>query len=369
MLRSRFEAIGTYIEVVLHGQAAALGTAVRLLRTELAALDLACSRFRPDSELVRLNAAAGRWVEVSPLLADLIATALLAAEQTGGDVDPALADSLVAAGYDRDFAALPADGTTVRPRPPRRGAWHDIELDAAAGRVRLPTGAALDLGATAKASAADRAAGRIAAATDAGVLVNLGGDIALAGPVLPGGWPVRVTDHAAHDESGSGQVVHLHGGGLATSSTAVRRWRRGGSPYHHILDPRTGLPAAPVWRTVSVAAATCVDANTASTASIVRGRSAVYWLAGLGLPARLVETGGPVHRTAGWPGEHPAVVRSHRTDRGGGRVVAGSTAGAGVAESREALLTAVGRPFGARVRPVRGVVGLATLPVAEDCRP
>jgi thiamine biosynthesis lipoprotein len=95
----------------------------------------------------------------------------------------------------------------------------------------------------------------------------------------------------------------MHGGGLATSSTAVRRWRRGGTAYHHVLDPRTGLPAEPVWRTVTVTAATCVDANTASTAAIVRGRPALGWLARLGLPSRLVGADGAVRRVAGWPAD------------------------------------------------------------------
>jgi thiamine biosynthesis lipoprotein len=95
----------------------------------------------------------------------------------------------------------------------------------------------------------------------------------------------------------------MHGGGLATSSTAVRRWRRGGTSYHHLLDPRTGRPAEPVWRTVTVTAASCVDANTASTAAIVRGRRAPGWLDALGLPARLVDASGAVRRVAGWPAD------------------------------------------------------------------
>jgi thiamine biosynthesis lipoprotein len=316
VVRSRFEALGTYVELVLCDQPAALGTAVRLLQDDLAALDLACSRFRPDSELVRANAAAGRAVAVSPLLAEAIEVALQAAEQTGGDVDPTLADALVAAGYDRDFAALPADGSAVAPRPPRRGAWRDVELDRAAGTLRVPAGVGLDLGATAKAFAADRAAELIAVATNAGVLVNLGGDIAVAGPVLPGGWPVRVTDRPVQaDDGASGQVVHIHGGGLATSSTVVRRWRRGGAAYHHILDPRTGLPVEPVWRTVTVTAASCVEANTASTASIVRGRAAVDWLAELGLPSRLVDGTGRDHRVAGWPADPAATRRGQPAGR------------------------------------------------------
>ncbi len=305
LVRSRFEALGTYVEMVLAGRPGALGTAVRLLRAELTALDLACSRFRVDSELVRANAAAGRPVAITPLLAEAVAVALRAAEQTGGDVDPTLADALAAAGYDGDFAGLPADGAPVVPRPPRRGGWQDVALDQAAGILEVPAGVGLDLGATAKAFGADRSAALIAAATGAGVLVNLGGDIAVAGPVPAGGWPVRVTDRPVHaDDGASGQVVHIHGGGLATSSTVVRRWRRGGVTYHHILDPRSGLPAEPVWCTVTVNAASCVDANTASTAAVVRGRSAVAWLTDLGLPSRLVGASGQPHQVAGWPEDH-----------------------------------------------------------------
>ena len=102
---------------------------------------------------------------------------------------------------------------------------------------------------------------------------------------------------------GPSTVVAIRDGGLATSSTAARRWQRGGDVLHHILDPRTGLPAAPVWRTVSVAAATCADANTAATASVIRGRQAPAWLASLNLPARLVEPNGTVQTVAGWPAD------------------------------------------------------------------
>jgi thiamine biosynthesis lipoprotein len=305
VVRSRFEALGTYGELLLHGRPAALGTAVRLLRAELAAIDLACSRFRDDSELAAVNAAAGSPVEVSPLFAEAVRVALTAAEQTGGDVDPTLGHALVAAGYYVTYEDVPPDGPAVQPRPPAPGAWKRIELDGTV--LRIPVGVALDLGATAKALAVDRAAAAIAAETGAGVLVNVGGDLAAAGPLLPGGWPVRLTDDTAREHVRSagreGPVVRMHGGGLATSSTAVRTWKRAGRAYHHVLDPRTGLPVEPVWRTVTVTAASCIDANTASTAALVRGTAAVGWLRELGLPSRLVTATGHVHRVAGWPAD------------------------------------------------------------------
>jgi thiamine biosynthesis lipoprotein len=131
--------------------------------------------------------------------------------------------------------------------------------------------------------------------------VSLGGDIAVAGPAPAGGWPIGISDD--HAAEASAATVAISEGGLATSSTTVRRWRRGGLPAHHIVDPATGLPAAVVWRTVSVAAASCVDANVAATAAIVRGDSAPAWLAAAGLPARLAAADGRVVTLGGWPRE------------------------------------------------------------------
>jgi thiamine biosynthesis lipoprotein len=112
---------------------------------------------------------------------------------------------------------------------------------------------------------------------------------------------VRVTDwHAAGPEA-DGETVQVCSGGLATSSTTVRRWERGGEELHHVVDPATGRSAEVVWRTVSVAAATCVDANVAATAAIVRGLRSPDWLQSLGLPARLVRPDGTVVRVGGWP--------------------------------------------------------------------
>ena len=166
-------------------------------------------------------------------------------------------------------------------------------VDLAAGLLTVPAGVQLDLGATVKGWAADRSAARIAGELGCGVLVSLGGDTAVAGEPPEGGWRIRVQDRTAlpgEPPDGPSQVVTIRDGGLATSSTAARRWRRGGDVLHHILDPRTARPAAQVWRTVSVAASTCADANTAATAAIIKGRQAVGWLTGLRLPARLVSS-------------------------------------------------------------------------------
>jgi thiamine biosynthesis lipoprotein len=245
-------------------------------------------------------------VTVSPLLAEAIAVALRAARLTDGDVDPTVGAAMNAVGYDRDFSLVQRNGPGVRLTVKTVPGWRQVEFNEQARLLRVPPGVRLDLGATAKAWAADRSAGRIAAALGCGVLVSLGGDIAVSGHPPAGGWRIRVQDISGRPEdppAGPSTVVAIHGGGLATSSTAARRWRRGGDVLHHILDPRTGLPATPVWRTVSVAAASCTDANIASTAAIIRGQAAPAWLTGLGLPARLVDEAGQVRTIGGWPAE------------------------------------------------------------------
>jgi thiamine biosynthesis lipoprotein len=274
---------------------------------ELTAVDLACSRFRADSELSRLNAAGGADTAVSELFAALLEAALRAAGLTEGDVDPTCGQALEDIGYDRDFALVRAGGGRARARPgPPAGrvpGWRSVRLDRERRRVRLENGARLDLGATAKAWAADRCAQVIAAHTGTGVLVSLGGDISVAGPPPGDGWRVRVTDDHAAGPEAPGQTVSIRSGGLATSSTTVRTWDAGGRRLHHIIDPATGQPARSCWRTVSVAAGSCVDANTASTAAIIRSEAAVSWLDNAGLPARLVREDGTATTTAGWPGD------------------------------------------------------------------
>ena len=175
-----FPALGTFATVLLTDPGA-LALAHELLAAELAAIDLACSRFRPDSELWRVNHARGRRVPVSPLLAEALAVALDAAELTEGDVDPTCGQSLVRLGYDRDFARARRHTDALRQPPMPAGGWRRVTLDPGQPAVQVPPGILLDLGATAKALAADRAAAAIEAATGCGVLVNLGGDLRVAG--------------------------------------------------------------------------------------------------------------------------------------------------------------------------------------------
>ncbi len=303
-----FEALGG-VATVATTVAGELDTAVAVVKAEVWAIDVTASRFRPDSEIERLNARAGERVTVSPLLLDAIAVAVRAAHASDGSVDPTLGAALIAAGYDRDWQELERPSATA-PGPPAprilqlhlAEAWRLIELDSEARTVLVPRGVRLDLGATAKALAADRAANAAASRCGCGVLVSLSGDIATAGDPPADGWSIHVSDDHRAPAVAPGQTVAINGGGLATSSSTSRRWLHSGHNMHHIIDPRSGSPARSIWRTVSVCAASCVDANTASTAALVLGRRARPWLEHLGLPARLVGHDGAAVIVGGWPG-------------------------------------------------------------------
>jgi FAD:protein FMN transferase len=276
----------------------------------VAAMDLAASRFRDDSELSRLNASPERDVTVSPLLAQAIAAALRGAELSGGAVDPTVGSAVRLAGYDTDFAQVPVDGDRIRLYAERVPGWRAVRLDRIARTIRVPRGVEIDLGATAKALTSDLAAAAASKAIGgAGVLVSLGGDIAVAGEAPAEGWSIQTSDDSAAPIDDTQEAISITSGGIATSSITVRRWTRGGVVLHHIIDPATGLPADTCWRTVSVVAASCVDANIASTAAIVMSRSAISWLEAGHLPARLVDVAGNVQRVGGWP------ERSANSDR------------------------------------------------------
>jgi thiamine biosynthesis lipoprotein len=365
---ARWEALGSSV-VLRVAEPLWLPRASAILARELDAIDRACSRFRADSDLTRVNThAGGRPVAVAPLLVEALQVALRAAELTDGDVDPAVGGALVLAGYDRDFSLLaqrqdlndawaaedgceqadaraedgceqadaraengcerierwvagetPAVGGDLRnPSPPtliarRLSGYRTVLLDPTFSTVRIPSGVVLDLGATAKAWAADRGARAVWEVVGCGVLVSLGGDIATAGAAPVGGWRIHVADDHRSGPDAPGQTIAIADGGLATSSVAVRRWRRGGRTMHHIIDPSSGAPAGGPWRTVSVAAADCTDANIAATAALVRGERAPTWLDALGLPARLVAHDGTVLRLGDWPLEGPAPPRHGRS--------------------------------------------------------
>jgi FAD:protein FMN transferase len=299
MARVRFPVFGGEAAVVVT-EPRALAGAQWIVQDQLDMIDAACSRFRPDSELTALNRSAGQPVQVSATLREAIAVGLRAAALTDGAVDPTVGQAVRVLGYDKDFASVPPTGRAVVARVARVPGWRCVTVGQD-GTVTFPVAVRLDLGATAKAWAADVASRRVAEALRCGVLVSLGGDVAVAGPPPRSGWRVCIADwHGASDRQ-LDETVELQNGGVATSSTAVRRWVRDAQQLHHIVDPRTGQPASAVWRTVTVAAASCADANTASTAAIVLGMRAPEWLARHALPARLVHCDGSVLTTGGWP--------------------------------------------------------------------
>jgi thiamine biosynthesis lipoprotein len=303
--QAQWRALGTYVQLVVAGErhlGAARSLAVRLLEH----VDRTCSRFREDSDLIRANRRAGEWTPVDRLLADAVAAAVRAAEQTDGRVDPTLGRSLVAAGYDRDYAAVRSDdGPAAIPQSAVKDAWRWVGVDPD-GAVLVPPGTALDLGATGKAFAADLIATAISAETGTGCVLSLGGDVAVGAPrdggadAAPVPWQVAVAE--TPDDPPSAMVT-LTTGGLATSTVLARRWHRGGQVVHHLLDPATGRSVEPVWRTVSVVAPTCLEANTATTAAVVIGTGAADWLATHGLTARLVDGAGAVRYVGDWAEE------------------------------------------------------------------
>ncbi|WP_284981672.1 FAD:protein FMN transferase [Arthrobacter sp. efr-133-TYG-118] len=279
-----------------------LDQAVSLSKAVCHDVEMACSRFRDDSEVMILRSQLAGGREISDVLAAIVRSALAAAEMTDGDVDPTLGSVLLGLGYDRDFALLDVPHS---PGPEAQGsigvttvaeAWTRIGL--AGNTLKVPKSLLLDFGAIGKALAADWAAHRISSTLGCGSMVSLGGDIATAGKAPPEGWVVLVQDLPG-DPSG---CVRLSSGyALATSSTQKRRWNHSGRQVQHIIDPHTGLPAEAVWRTVTVAAKSCVEANTISTACVVRGRRAPSWLRELGVPARLVDSAGRVSAFGSWP--------------------------------------------------------------------
>jgi thiamine biosynthesis lipoprotein len=300
-----WRALGTYVQLVV-----ARGDLLEAAREEtvkiLAQVDAGCSRFRDDSDLSRASRASGQWVKVSPILAEAVKAALWAATETNGLVDPTLGRNLAAIGYDRDLKQVQAGhGPAAIPLPAMTEAWRRVEvrIDGDEAEVLVPFGVALDLGATGKGFTADLVARRIVENVGTDLVVSIGGDVAI-GSVDPDGapqeWPIAVGELPGGEPA---QTVLLSRGGMATSSTLHRRWTSGEDRLHHLLDPRTGRPVERCWRTVSVAAPSCLEANTASTASIVIGEQAPEWLTERDLAARLVGTDGTVVTVAGWPEE------------------------------------------------------------------
>lgn len=299
VVSSAFRAIGT-TNRILATDPGALAEATALAQNHLAELDAAVSRFRPDSEVCVLASRARSGPAsalASPTFAAYLRAALRAARITDGLVDPTVGAAVVANGYDADL-------DEVRARPARAAAhgapvpgWWTVDLDGATDRVTVPAGCLIDLGATAKAHAADTIADLLAARLPGGFLVNLGGDLAVSGEAPGSGWQIGV-------EAADGTIVQVvtgTGQAFATSSTRLRTWDTSEGRRHHIVDPRTGATADTPWAQVTCAASSALEANAASTAAVVLGADAPAWLSAHGIPARLDGVDGSVVLTPGWP--------------------------------------------------------------------
>jgi thiamine biosynthesis lipoprotein len=294
-----FRAIGT-TNRILATDPQSLGEATALAQDHLAALDAAVSRFRADSEVSRLSAGARTRpasILASPVFAGYLRAALHAARITDGLVDPTVGSAVVASGYDADMDEVRARPELLPTEAAPVPGWRTVRIDDATDRVSVPAGCLLDLGATAKAHAADTIARLLAARLPGGFLVNLGGDIAVSGAPPQGGWQVGV--ETADGEVA--QVVTSTGQAFATSSTQLRTWATASGARHHIIDPRTGTTASTTWAQVTCAGASALEANAASTAAVVLGPEAPAWLSAHGIPARLDALDGSVHVTPGWP--------------------------------------------------------------------
>ncbi len=276
--------------------------AERVLWRWLTAVDAACNRFDPRSEISRLNESPNVDVAVSPVFERAVAVALAAAAATDDACDPTVEPALVTLGYDADFDVVAsrtprAAGPAVMAAGP--GA---VTLDRERHTVRLAPGCRLDLGATAKALTCDAVVDELA--PGGGALVEIGGDVAIRGPGPTGPWVVGVDDGVT--TPAAAPRVFAHGGGIATSSIARRAWRLETGRAHHIIDPRTGAPVAGPYASATVAAPTCWQANAFATAALVWGADAPARLDTAGWAARLVGTAGQVELVAGWPAEEAA---------------------------------------------------------------
>jgi thiamine biosynthesis lipoprotein ApbE len=288
--------MGTRNTVVVD-DSASLPAAMAIVQNLIAEIDAVCSRFREESELSQLNRRHGRVMELSSILEEAIVAALHTAEMTDGLVDLTVGKAVLEMGYTATFRDLPTDGPPVRMRVSKTIGWQALAYDPIAHTLKLPAGVALDLGASGKAWAADKAAAAVVEGLGVSVVVDCGGDIAVRGTAPNGGWPIRVAEDV---DSDVWQDISVFDGGLATSGTTARRWRRGGVDLHHIIDPSTGLPVRTPWAMVSVAAASCVEANAAATAALIMGERAPGWLDARKLPSRLVDVSGAVSYAGGW---------------------------------------------------------------------
>jgi len=295
MHREEFRAMGTTISMLLPENQVEMGA--EIVRTLFSEWEQALSRFLPESELTQLNEQAGTPVAVSDLLYDVLATALTAAQATDGVYDPALLDQLEQLGYDRTFDELPANRfDPIIPGEPG-GRWHGIKVDPIRRQVTLPASIKLDFGGIAKGMAVDAVLESLYQSGISSALVNAGGDLAVLGlPPSSEQWLVAVPGQKQY------WTIPLHHGAIATSGIAHRYWRQGNILRHHILDPRTGLPAQSDLWSVTVVADRCEQAEVAAKVAFILGsKSGADFLRRQRIAGLLVHEDGTWETVEPWP--------------------------------------------------------------------
>ncbi|HET9109818.1 MAG TPA: FAD:protein FMN transferase [Ktedonobacterales bacterium] len=298
MRRAAFHAMGTTVAVIAPG--GQIADALGLTRDLFDEWERTLSRFRPESELSRLNAAAGFPVAVSPLLLTTLLKALDAARATRGVFDPTVLQRMIEIGYDRTFEAMPPRLPAMRrKRSAQVGRWREIMVDEARRLVRLPAGVGLDFGGIAKGLAVDAALDLLTEHGVTPVLVNAGGDLGVCGlpPGLPH-WPVTAP---GKDEQ---WVIGLERGALATSGLGHRHWMQGDQPRHHLIDPRTGEPADSALFSVTAVAGACAQAEVAAKTALILGcERGSHFIEAARLGALLVGESGEWSAAGAWPRE------------------------------------------------------------------
>lgn len=272
-----FRAMGSGILALLDREETASREIIQQVPGWFEEWEAALSRFRPESELNRLNNSDPEEAIVSPVLCAVVGEALHAAAETDGLVNPLLLEALVAAGYDQSFDQLtPSGGPRVSGGIIAVPDWRTIDFDRSRCRVRLPSGGKLDLGGVAKGWAADCAAARLD--REGPALVDAGGDISASGPLADGSpWPVGV----ANPFSFGGRLctIALWNGGVATSGRDYRKWISDGRSFHHLIDPRTGGSAQSNVLTSTVVADSARHAEAAAKAALILGSErGIEWL-------------------------------------------------------------------------------------------
>ncbi|MBI3739467.1 MAG: FAD:protein FMN transferase [Chloroflexi bacterium] len=288
--RSEFRAMGCKMLAVVESES--LPSILQNVPAWFEEWEQVLSRFRSDSELVRLNMNAGQPAHVSQTLWDVFQASVWAEQMTYGLVNPLILDALVYAGYDQTFERVLADPHRIFPDLEAGvPALNSVVADTIQRTILLPRGSHLDFGGVAKGWAAHQAAERLKEAGPA--LVNAGGDISISGPRLDDeAWHIGVADPFQPDAHID--FLYVERGGVATSGKDYHRWSKNGIAQHHIIDPRTGLPAETDILAATVIAPTAMEAEAMAKAVLISGSQAgLAWLdAGDDLAGLLVlETG------------------------------------------------------------------------------